>query len=287
MSRNNGLTDEIRECLSVAIGDGKKLMVVSDFDETLTNRYVFEKKHGNHRPVVSSELVGLIQVLNRQLVSPVLVCSGRGSDDPFIDRLSRISSDFLVLENGGVLLRSDLVEVLASDEELKKIEMIKIELRSNLDRLKKSFKKRGFVLLPRITRSTDIEFRLQPVGSKNVVEIDGEYVKLMKMVDDMIDLESNGVGWVVSGSAVSLRVERLSKWLAVDRVLSVQGIVRDNVFIVAFGDNWNDIDMFEGADMAINVGREKLIDSEYYLGGGYESVMGVLELINSLGRQNI
>jgi len=282
MSKDNGLIDEIRECLSVAIRDGKKLVVVSDFDETLTNRYVYEKERGNHRPVVSSELVGLIRGLNRQLVTSVLVCSGRGSDDPYIDRLSRISSDFLVLENGGVLMGGDWIEVLASDEELKKIEMIKNELRSNLERLEKNFKKRGFVLLARMTRSTDIEFRLQPLGSRNVVKIDDEYTKLMKVVGDMVDLEPNGIEWVVSGSAVSLRVKRLSKWSAVDRVLGVKGIVRDDVFIVAFGDNRNDIDMFDGADMAINVGRERLTDSEYYLGGGRTSVMGALELINSL-----
>jgi len=282
MKRNNGLFDKIHDCLSVAIRGGKKLVVVSDFDETLTSRYVFEREHNNHRPVVSSKMVGLIGMLNVHLAIPVLVCSGRGSDDPYVDRLRMISSDFLVLENGGVLMRGDGVEVLASDKELKKIEMLKTELRANLKKLEKDFKKRGFILFSRMTRSTDIEFRLQSLGSGNVVGLDDEYVGLMDMVGDMVDLKSNGISWAVSGSAVSLRVKRLSKWLAVDRVLGVKGIVRDNVFVVAFGDNRNDVDMFERADMAINVGRDKFTDNEYHLGGGCVSVMGTLELINSL-----
>lgn len=282
MGRNNELVDDIRDCLSVAIGDGKKLVVVSDFDETLTSRYVFERKRNNHRPVVSSEMVGLISMLNAHLATPILVCSGRGSDDPYVDRLRRISGDFLVLENGGVLMRGDRVEVLANDKELEKIEMLKTELRANLKKLEKDFKKRGFILFSRMTRSTDIEFRLQSLESGNVVGLDDEYVGLMDMVGDMVDLKSNGISWAVSGSAVSLRVKRLSKWLAVDRVLGVKGIVRDNVFVVAFGDNRNDVDMFERADMAINVGRDKFTDNEYHLGGGCVSVMGTLELINSL-----
>lgn len=122
---------------------GRPVQVVSDFDETLANTYVFSGKWNTHVPKIRADLSEEAE----GLINPICLATARTPSEPVSwvmwQRSSRLPMP-LVGENGAVLVwpsekitQPAKIEALASPEQSEALRQIQKELQNGLiNRLK-------------------------------------------------------------------------------------------------------------------------------------------------------
>lgn len=266
---------KLAECIENA---GKPVVVVSDLDDTLSNSYRFDEKLQTHIPFIRAETVDAAQ----QLKNPILIATGRPIHDLVVPmawrRLSRPPMP-IIAENGGIIFRPDqntFIETHPSSIEDNPLNSLGVDLESHIEQLRE----RGIINATMEantdrTRKTSIELRIQDkltkVGSPLVHKEVADFLHPLMIDHHLIAISS--------GSSVSIHVPEISKG---DSVLRVLESLRNDIFLVALGDNKNDTSLFEISDFGIGVGQDTIGLCDVTCLGGEAVSLAVLQKINEL-----
>lgn len=258
--------------------DGKPVVVVSDLDDTLSNTYRFDEKLQTHIPLLRTEIVDAAQ----QLKNPILIATGRPIHDLVVpmawQHLSRPPMP-IIAENGGIIFRPDQNTFIETHPPLIKnnpFRPLSVDLESHIEQLREH----GIInatMEANIDRSrkTSIELRIQDkltkVGNPLVHKEIADFLHPL-MIDHHLVA-------ITSGSSVSIHVPEISKG---DSILRVLESLRNDIFLVALGDNKNDTSLFEISDFGIGVGQDTIGLCDITCLGGEIISLAVLQKINEL-----
>jgi hydroxymethylpyrimidine pyrophosphatase-like HAD family hydrolase len=257
------------------------LIITSDFDETLVNTYHYDDKTKIHLPVISAEMKKAINSFQDFHQFTFILYTARAENERVLEDICKIHSGLLVIENGGLIRWEDgKISNLLHSEDKQMILNVKQRVRDNQPKLIQLFARIGYELIVRLGRTTDIEFRIQKTGGKGLSPQEESLYDIL--IEELCNIVEPGkLVSIFTGSTLALRLPYISELNALKTILEEKKIVRSKSKILAIGDSDNDRDIFEYADMSVNVGWKPLVNKEYLLGGGEKSALAVFQFIQS------
>lgn len=279
MIKRNNQFDKLNQLLT---DRDKKLVIVSDFDDTLVSNYRYNPIRKAHCPVLRKEIRSAISLLKSKFSIPLIICSARGVNDRVIKTISDLCHNPVVIENGGAIYFKNKVQLLITKQEQKTVQKIKKMIKNNLRSLNDILPNNKMELLVRLDRGSDIEFRIQHSGGKGLNNSElNLYDELNDRLMEIIKDKRNRFRITFTGSSLSIRLSRISKVSGLSTVFKLLKLKRETVNIIALGDNENDKELMSFADYATSVGQDKIKNSDLHLGDGEK---GALTLFNYLVR---
>lgn len=243
------LADLIKDVLLSEIrsrAKGRPIQVVSDFDGTLANTYIFSRKWNTHVPRIRGDL----SEEARGLANPMCLATARTPSEAVSwvmwRKLSRMPMP-LIAENGAVLVwPSDRItqpaktEVLTSPEQSETLRRMQKELQDGLiGRLKVST---GHEVVLRPGRFATVEIRAQESTTKAGTPED--YTTLADQLQKLFPEAMSQIDIVCSGGSLGLQPKGVNKGSGIAHALDRNEVKTSDVFLVGMGDNKNDDPLF-------------------------------------------
>ncbi len=251
----------------------KKLVIISDFDDTLANKYVFNEKDNSHKPIINKRLVTLIEKFER-LGVPFIIATSRGFNDPNLNIISKLSNFPIIVESGGGLYSKGKFKNLVSKPKHIELDRVRKIIKPLNPVLKKFILNEGYDLIVRLNRFSSIEFRIQDKQGVGLISQDIKlYKKLESKIKSILGNKIGSLQFKRGGSSLNIVPIGVSKTLGIKRLFSEMKLDKKICFIVGIGDSEQDREIFRFSDLSICVGESKIKGSDKHIPGGSKSVV--------------
>jgi len=268
---------QIEKRLELAVNEGKRLVVLTDFDETVCSKYIYSQDEGINRPIIREDVAGEV----KKAGSRMILATSRSTREPVmnLEILNMIGETSLpiICENGAVIIRwigkgwSERL-VVEPDEvgEINKIAELIEGARDLVDKeMEVKIKK---------NKAATVELRVHDREGRGV---GAYYDKIAQWVLEQVD--SSKVDVCSSGSSISFQPKNTSKGRAFEKLCQLEGWNREEMFVVGIGDAANDKGIFEVADLSVGVRPATKKVAEFMIDGGDETFIRVIKTVNRLG----
>ncbi len=219
--------------------DGRPILVVSDFDETLCHKYAFNPATNNHDAIIDVNLAKETRKL------PLVLATATRAIHPKLRHIRQSGmlapGAPLLAENGGVILGED-GSVLWSVVDSEAIDELHTKINGELP---KSYTLPSDMQLVAKRGLTLLVVRAQKLTGKGEPRVQAELREALQGVV--------GDEWLVVDGGRSLSVQRpeTSKTNGLGRT----GLRLDDYCVISLGDGANDVDVLAMADVGISVGE--------------------------------
>ena len=281
-------------CLSILPAEikknslGKRVIIISDFDETQCSTYNFSEGWNTHVPKIRADLTHEA----KQLINPLCIATARTATEKVTwliwHQLSKQPMP-LITENGAALVwptdkisQKPTTEILATPEQQRVIQQIQLELEKGL--IKKLNVCSNHEVILRTGRLATVELRAQETDTKKGTPDDHREIEtLFKLIfPEAIPL----IDIINSGNSLGIQPKGVSKATGIKSALDRADIELDTIFPVGLGDNQNDATLFDfvkqnnGITIGVRPTTQGLCD--FTFDGGDQISFQVLQTINRL-----
>lgn len=264
----------------LAKAKGRKVMILSDFDETLCSLYSYSPEWQTHVPILSRDWKNICAMHAFDLV----VATARGAQEPVSKIIVESFGQYfpVVCENGGALLDHDTNEVnkydaisLLTPDELNLMECVKAKM--EIQELESHIPSSHSIAL-REDRIATIELRAQDRVTKKGTPHDYELLRPFLELQLIEFLDKISI--IPSGSSLGIQPKRINKAFGIIAALKMKGIEYSDTFVVGLGDNKNDHSLFRLAKhlrgISIGVRPGAIGISDVCVDGGEDATWSLL-----------
>lgn len=274
------LTAEQREGWREPLAQGvaalglNQTVVLSDFDYTLCDQYVFDPSTNNHRPVIRDELVAAAQ--DQHLV----IATARRASNPAIPHMWESGlvdhEQPVIAENGGtILFREGDGQIACMDlVEPEEVQLLKKKAMLALEGVADDPRGRNLVVKE---GRTMVLARLQDAqGGTSVADQQWLTGYLRRSLDD------GSIKVVDTKTSVTIQSADVSKATGFDTYLDLYGITREEVQVIGMGDGDNDHEIFDVADVSIGFSDAVRDLVDVHVAEGAQAATHVLRTIKEM-----
>ena len=244
----NHLTPELDYALNsletelANMGDREKV-ILSDFDYTLCDSYVFDEGTNNHIADIDPDVVAAAQTHH------LVVATSRRVDNPTVPLLWESGlvqrHTPVIVENGGAIL------FLSESGSLECIDLVRPE---------------DMEQLGAVRQLVGEAIRDLPAGQQLIFKV-GRTMLLARLQDDQGTSLPHHQQWLAerirglmppsslqvvdTRASVTIQHEDVNKGEAFRRYLGLVGVPRDSIYVIGMGDGENDAEIFDEADLSL------------------------------------